>query len=147
MSMDEFDEEQLSEDAQRILEDDETEELLDSLYRPECYEEGEMLCLELLEEVDPDWQPAKMYLLLFLAAQDYEDDALEMIDELESDYLFDALKQLAFGAGTDTEAMVYEDIIACAQERGLQSDLDKFFGTEQKALARPDINSSLATWD
>lgn len=125
----------------------EMEELLEALYRPECYEEGEALCLEILEEVDSDWQPAKLYLLLNLAALDEEEEALQMIDELESDYLFDALKQLAFGAGTDTEAMVYEDIIACARERGLNEDIDRFFSTEDQPLARQDINSSLAAWD
>ena len=125
----------------------ETEELLDALYRPDCYEEGEALCLEILEEIDPDWQPAKLYLLLNLAAQDVEEEALQMIDELESDYLFDALRQLAFGAGTDTEAMVYEDIVACALERGLEQDMERFFDTEDQPLARQDIASSLAAWD
>lgn len=116
----------------------EAEEILEGLYRPGCYEEGERLCFEIMEEVSPDWEPAKLYLLLFLAAQDLEDEALQSVDDLSSDSLFEALKHLAFGAGTETEELLYEDIVACLRSRGLEEQLDYFFSLVEKPPIRPD---------
>ncbi len=116
----------------------EAEEHLESLYRPGCYEQGERLCLEILEEHALDWEPAKLYLLLFWAAQDFEEEALQWVDELKSESLFEALKHLAFGAGTDTEEFLYEDIVACLRSRGLNEQVSYFFHSVERPPYRPD---------
>jgi hypothetical protein len=123
------------------------EETLEGLYRPGCYAEGEQLCLDLLEELDEDWEPARLYLLLFLAAQDAEDEALQMVDELADNSLFEALRHLTFGADTETEELIYEDILNCVDSRGLGDDLKKFLSNEVEPMARQDITSTLASWD
>lgn len=122
-------------------------EQLDALYRPGDYAEGESLCLEILEEIDPDWEPARLYLLLYLAAQDVEEDALQLVDDLSSESLFEALKQLTFGAGTEAEELIYEDIMACLKSRGEEKELEEYFSTPEKPWARQDIQSTLSTWD
>lgn len=124
-----------------------TEEHLEALYRPGCYAEGEQLCLDLMEELDYDWEPARLYLLLYLAAQDAEEEALQMVDDLADDSLFEALRLLTFGADTETEELVYEDILACVESRELGEDLQKFLSNEVEPMARQDISSSLASWD
>lgn len=125
----------------------ETEEILEGLYRPGAYHEGEVLCLEILEEIAPDWEPARLYLLLNLAALDAEEEALQMVDELADDSLFEALRHLTFGADTVAEELVFQDIIACARSRGLGDRVDEYFATRDKALGRQDIRSTLAAWD
>jgi len=82
-----------------------------------------------------------------LAAQDLLEEALESLDELETESLFEALRHLAFGAGTEAEEAVYEDIITCIQSRGFDRELDAFFSEVERPMARPDINSSLSSWD
>lgn len=114
----------------------EVEDALESLYRPGAYAEGEQLCLHIFEDVDPDWEPAKLFLVLNLAAQGAEQDALELIDELSDESLIEALRHLAFGEGSESEEMVYEDIVLCAQERGLEHELEQFFETREKPLER-----------
>lgn len=109
------------------FDEDPVEEILESLYRPGAYNQGEALCIQILEDIDPDWEPAKLFLVLNWAAQEVESEALELLDELEDNSLFEALRLLAFGEGNDTEAMVYEDLILCAQARGLDEQLDSFF--------------------
>lgn len=125
----------------------EMEERLEALYQPGCYQEGEDLCLEILEEFDPDWAPARLYLLLFLAAQDVAEDALEMIDELESESLFEALLHLTFGAGTETEELVYQDIIISAEARGLKDKLESFFSLMEAPIGRRGISALMSAWD
>jgi hypothetical protein len=122
------------------------EEYLEGLYRPGCYAEGELLCLDLMEELDQDWEPARLYLLLYLAAQDAEEEVAQMVDELEDDSLFEALRLLTFGADTETEELLYEDILSCIESRGLGDDLQKFLSNEVAPMARQDISSSLASW-
>lgn len=112
------------------LNEDPVEEILESLYRPGAYREGEAICIEILEELDPDWEPAKIFLLLNLAAQNFEEEALEMLDELADNSLFEALRLVVFGEGTDAEVMIYEDIIACAEARGLDDQLQTFFNSD-----------------
>lgn len=125
----------------------ETEEILEALYRPGSYQEAEAFCLEILEDIDPDWHPARLYLLLCWAAQDLEDEALGLIDELPSEHLFEALQHLPFGSGAVAEESVYEDIRACLEERGKGKELRQFFATVEKPLARQDIHSSLSSWE
>lgn len=126
---------------------EETEAQLEALYRPGCYREGEELCVEILEYIDPDWEPARMYLLLFYAAQDFDQAALETVDELQTESLLEALLHLTFGAGTETEELIYEDIMACMESRGLEERLEAFFAEVEQPLARQDIALSLASWD
>lgn len=114
----------------------EMEAILESLYSPGCYEHGEGLCLDIMEEIDPDWEPARLFLMLNLAAMDQEEEALEMVDELSDSALLRALRELAFGAGTEAEESLYEDIILCAQERGLEPQLEKFFETREQPWER-----------
>lgn len=125
----------------------ETEELLEGLYRPGAYHEGEVLCLEILEEVAPDWEPARLYLMLNLAALDAEEEALQMVDELSDDSLFEALRHLTFGADTVAEELLFQDLIACARARGLDERVDQYFADREKAVGRQDVSSALAAWD
>ena len=122
-------------------------EQLDALYRPGDYAEGESLCLEILEEIDPYWEPARLYLLLYLAAQDIEEDALQLVDDLSSEALFEALRYITFGAGTEAEELIYEDIMACLKSRGKEKELEEYFTTPEKPWARQDIQSTLSSWD
>lgn len=145
-------EDDFEDDEEGDLEEDgfneaEMEEHLEALYRPDCYAEGEQLCLELLEDVAPDWEPARLFLLLFLAAQDAEEEALHMVDELDDESLFRALRHLAFGADTETEDLIYSDIIACAKSRGLDQQLEDFFSTFEKPMARQDVSANLSSWE
>ena len=123
------------------------EERLEALYRPGCYAEGEQLCLELMEDLDEDWEPARLYLLLYLAAQDAEEEAFQLVDDLADNSLFEALRLLTFGADTETEELIYSDILACVESRGLGDDLEKFLSNEVEPMARQDISSTLASWD
>lgn len=125
----------------------EMEEILEALYSPGNYAEGEELCLHILEEVDPDWEPARLYLLLNLAALEAPEDALELIDELQDESLFEALRHLAFGLGIAAETTIYKELMACARERGLGQQLDAFLSTLEKPMARQDLNSSLQAWE
>lgn len=127
--------------------EEEMEQVLEGLYRPGAYADGEQLCLEILEDLAPDWEPARLFLLLNLAAQDAEEEALQMVDELSDESLFEALRHLTFGADTETEELIYLDIMACIKSRGLKEDLEKFFNTEVATLARTDIGAALASWD
>lgn len=144
---DELDDEEFDDEEDDLLSENEIEERLDALYSPGNYAEGESLCLEILEEIDPHWEPARLYLLLNLAAQDFEEEALMLVDDLHSDTLFLALRQLTFGAGTEAEELIYEDIIACAKSRGLEEELETYFATVEKPWARQDIQATLAAWD
>ena len=118
------------------LGENELEETLQALYSPGFYAEGEDFCLELLEDIHPDWEPARQFLVLNLAAQNLEEEAIEMVDELSDESLFEVLKQLAFGAGTDAESVVYEDIVLCIQQRGLTERLETYFKTPIEPLLR-----------
>jgi hypothetical protein len=145
-------EEEFDDDEDGEIDEDEfneklMEELLYSLYQPGCYAEGEELCLEILDELNPGWEPARLYLLLYLAAQDAQEEALEMIDELADDSLIEVLRHLAFGEGTEAEEIVYEDILACAQERGLESLVEEFLNKKEVALPRQDVSTMLKSWD
>ncbi len=120
------------------LDEDPVEEILESYYRPDAYAQGEALCIRILEEIDPDYEPAKLFLLLNLAAQEIEAEALELLDELADHSLFEALRLLAFGEGNDTEAIIYEDLIVCAQARGLEEQLETFFDTPVQAEPAAD---------
>lgn len=111
------------------LDEDPVEEILESFYRPGAYQRGEALCIKILEELDPEYEPAKLYLLLNMAAQGIEAEALELLDELADHSLFEALRLLAFGEGNETEILIYDDLIACAQARGLEEQLRTFFDT------------------
>lgn len=122
-------------------------EQLEALYSPDNYAEGESFCMEILEDLAPDFEPARLYLLLNLAALDCEEEALQMVDDLSAESLLEALRQLTFGAGTQTEELVYEDIIACAQARGLAPELEKFFATVEKPWPRTDVGANLSSWD
>lgn len=129
------------------FDEEEMEQILEGLYRPGAYAEGEQLCLEILEDLAPEWEPARLFLLLNLAAQDAEEEALQMVDELSDESLFEALRHLTFGADTETEELIYKDVMACIKSRGLKEDLQKFFSTEVATLGRTDIGSALASWD
>lgn len=139
--------EQLDQDEDWEFDEKLALEQLEAFYSPGNYAEGESLCLEILEEAAPDWEPARLYLLLNLAALDCEEEALQMVDDLSSESLIEALRQLTFGAGTQTEELVYEDIIACAQARGLSSELEQFFATVEKPWPRTDVGANLSSWD
>lgn len=134
-------------DETPLFDQAEMEECLNGLYRPDAYAEGEALCIEILEDVDPEWEPATLYLMLFLAAQDAEEDALQLVDELSDESLFEALTHLTFGAGTVAEEVLYEEIKACALERGLEEELEEYFSTVVKAIPRQDISSALSSWE
>ena len=135
------------EDIDEEFNEKETEEILEALYRPGSYQEAEALCVEILEDIDPDWHPARLYLMLCWAAQDLEEDALSLIDELPSEHLFEALEHLPFGSGVVAEESVYEDIRSCLEDRGQGEELEKFFAKIDKPLARQDIQSSLSSWE
>lgn len=132
---------------EQVFKESEAAEALEALYRPGFYAEGEALCLEILEELAPEWEPARLFLLLNLAAQNLPEDALEMVDELDDDSIFEALRHLTFGAGTPAESLVYDDLLECARERGLSQELTDFFAQVEKPMARQDLFSSLQTWD
>lgn len=114
----------------------EAEELLQALYSPGLYSEGEECCIEILEDIEPNSNLAKRFLLLNLAAQDLEEEALELIDQLDDSSLFEVLSQLAFGEGTQAEEAVYEDVLLCAEQRGLDSELNEFLTTKVQPLFR-----------
>lgn len=143
MDEEEFlDEDELEDD----FDEEHVEQVLHALYSPGLYGEGEELCIEILEEIDPDWEPAKLFLLLTLAAQDLEEEALEIIDELRDDSLFEALRLLAFGEGTEAEDVVYEDIILCAQERGLEDDMEAYLNNKDMPLERHEKTQLPEPW-
>lgn len=118
----------------------EVEEILQSLYAPGLYSEGEEFCLEILEEIEPNSELARRYLLLNLAALDFEEEALELIDDLDDTSLFEVLSQLAFGEGTQTEEYVYQDVLLCVEQRGMTSQLEDFFATKVQPLLRYSEN-------
>jgi len=95
----------------------ELDETLQSLYGEGRYAEGEELCFDLLNSVMPDWETAKLFLLLNLAAQDAESEALGLLDELSDETLFEAQRLLAFGHDTDAEKVVCEGIEAYLSDR------------------------------
>lgn len=130
--------------SESVFDAKQAEELLEALYRPGSYEEGEKLCLEILEERAPEWEPARLYLLLNLAAQDFEEEALQVVDDLSNDLLFEALGHLAFGAGTATEEFVYEDIVACLKSRGQDEQLEHYFSTLETPPPKPNSHSNLS---
>lgn len=127
-------------------EEDELEQDLRALYRPGCYGEGEELCLEILEELDPESQLATLFLMLNLAAQDLEEDALTLVDELDDGSIFEALRSLAFGEGTQSEAVLYDELVLCAQERGLAKDIEAFFQYENRPLVRHEPTTLIEPW-
>ena len=88
---------------------EEMELQIDALYRPGSYSDGASLCRALLEQVDPLWQSARLYLVLNLAAQDLYEEALEEVVGLEPETLFEGLRLLTFGAGTDSEEQLYNN--------------------------------------
>ncbi len=91
----------------------ELDDTLRSLYEEGRYAEGEDLGKDILTSVRPGCETAKLYLLLNLAAQDLEQDALELFHELSDSILFEAQKLLEFGQETNAEVTVLEEIEAC----------------------------------
>ena len=84
----------------------ELDETLQSLYEEGRYSEGEELCSDILKAVRPGCETAKLFLLLNLAAQDDEDKALDLLDELSDGTLREARKLLSFGQETEAEEIV-----------------------------------------
>ena len=128
------------------FEEEEMEQTLRALYQPGFYSQGEELCLDIIEDHAPDWEPAKLFLLLYLAAQDVEEEALDLVDELSEASLFEALRLLAFGEATEAESVVYEDIVLCAQERGLGKDMEAYFDNRDLPLKRYEKTEMPKSW-
>ena len=128
-------------------ENDELQQDLRALYRPGCYHEGEELCLEILEEIDSESQLATLFLMLNLAAQNIEEDTLSLVDELDDESIFEALRSLAFGEGTQAESILYDELVLCAQERGLSADIEAFFHYENTPLVRHETTILPEPWN
>ncbi len=125
----------------------ELQERLDAHYRPGCYAEGEELSLAILEELDPDWEWARLYLMLFLSAQDASEEALSLAEELSAASLFKALDLLVFSGGSDTDRQLYGQLQEILRERGLTQELESYFATEEKPWPRADITAALRMWE
>lgn len=113
-------------------EEDSWEELLAGLYCPGGYEEGERICRDLLE-IDPDWQPAQLYLTLNLTGLGRLEEALVVMQDLSDDMLFEALSQLAQSSCSDSEEELYQQLMVYIRERGLGDELEVFFSTVEEA--------------
>lgn len=118
------------------FDEQEFEEALQALYNPGFYRKGEDLCLDILEDIAPDWEPARLFLMLYIAAQDEVEDSLVILEELADDSLFEALRLLAFGEGTEAEEVLYQEILSHVEQRGLEKDLEMFLRNPDKALER-----------
>ena len=84
----------------------ELDETLQSLYEEGRYSEGEELCSDILKAVRPGCETAKLFLLLNLAAQDDDEKALDLLEELSDGTLIEAQKLLSFGQETEAEEIV-----------------------------------------
>lgn len=109
------------------------EEMMAGLYLPETCVEGEELSRGLLES-NPSWQPALMYLTLFLAGQGRLEESLEVLDELTDEALFETLKHLAQGGCSEAEEQLYQAVIEQAQGRGLKAQVEEYFATVEEAI-------------
>lgn len=133
----------------------EIEETIETLYYPGRFGEGEALCLDVLENVDPESETACLYLVLNLAGQNLKTEALELARELPPELITAALDELAFGAGTPAEAELYRELIRLGEEAGLGDELERFFSTPVRPLeehekvtlpprwvAKPDLSTT-----
>jgi hypothetical protein len=100
------------------------EQDLQALYCPEYYEKGEEVCQEILEHYES--QPALLFLILNLAAQDAGVEALALVSRLDDKHLFRALSILPFGQGTEAESAVYRELLSCAGQRGMCPQVNVF---------------------
>lgn len=91
----------------------ELDDTMRCLFEEGRYAEGEDLCKDILASVRPECDTARLYLLLNLAAQDLEPEALDLLDELSNRILFEAQKLLALGQETNAEVSVCEKIEIC----------------------------------
>lgn len=99
---------------------------LQALYSPGYYHKGEELCSAILENYDPDHQPALQFLVLSLAAQDAEDEALELVEHLDIRSHFLVLKNLPFGCGTNAESALYQATIESACRLGMKEEIAEY---------------------
>jgi hypothetical protein len=94
----------------RSFSEHELDEALQTLYGQGRFADGEELCFDILRTVRPGWETANLFLLLNLAAQDAEVEALNMLDRLSDQALEAGRKLLDFGSESEVEAVVCEQI-------------------------------------
>lgn len=94
-------------------------ETLQALLSEGCFGQGEELCLDILRDIQPDWAPAKLFLLLNLVAQDADNEAIAVLDELSDTELLEALSRLSSNDETETETLVCQAITVQIQDRDL----------------------------
>ncbi len=121
-----------------ILYHDYKEEKLQSLYCPGLYQQGQAHCLHMLEHHNPECQTTILFLVLYLAAQDKENEALELLEILEVESLFRVLSNLPFGQGTEAESVLYETIANSLTREGFEGELSQFLSQGTCSVSSSD---------